>query len=170
MSLETILRKLSFSKPVVKDGYLTREFIGFLQSQASVGDTDISTAAVSTISPLGNPASFVWNSDAAGVFPAGDPTRDLVLSFIDKDNVIVATRTLRGSLTSASGNISVTAVSVTNTTGFSTIYTLVDDGAMSVRADICLTTSFGTKITGSLAWSTVDLSVAGGSPGAGGSK
>lgn len=139
------------------------------------GDTDsvaaaqsaADDAAESTYYAIGNPATFVWNSDTSGTFPAGDPTRDLSLTFYDPDGNAVAVRTLRGTLTSSAGTIAVTNVS---SSGLTTAYSLVDDSAASVRADITVTLSSGKQITASLAWTAFDESVAGGTPGSGGSK
>jgi len=115
----------------------------------------------------GNPATFVWNSDAVGVAPAGNPTRDLVLVCYDKTGASISTRTLRGTLTSAAATIAVTNVS---TGGLANAYVLVDDGTASVRADITVTFADSSKATSTLAWSFVDEAAAGGTPTSGGGK
>lgn len=144
---------------------LTKPAVDQLMNVQRATDTAQTTAVASAeTSAKGIGTNFVWNTDPAGVYPSGDPTRDLVVVFYDSAGAQVATRTLRGTLTSASGLIAVTAVS---TTGEATTYVLIDDGTASVRADITHTAS---TAKASLAWSSVDTSVAGGTPASGGSK
>lgn len=116
---------------------------------------------------LSDRSPFVWNSDPSGVFPAGDPTTDITITFYDADGNSIATRTLRGTLESSTGNISVTNVS---SSGLSTTYTLTGDGETSVRAEVTVTLASGKVKTGAIGWSSVDLSAAGGTPSTGGSK
>lgn len=178
MSLDSFVKKLNAAEAVVDPrGRLQPHFRDFIEElikanndNVNTANTDISVATASTIVGIGNPASFVWNSDTAGVFPASDPTRDLVMSFEDSSGTVVATRTLRGTLTSSSGDISITAVSSTETTGYSTSYSTIDNATASARADIVLATPQSTQVKASLAWTSVDLSVAGGTPGSGGGK
>ena len=140
--------------------------VALAQAAADTAQTAANTAQaqanLSGVIGLGQP--FVWNSTAAGVMPAGDPTRDLIARFYDKAGLEIATRTLKGSLTSATGNIAVTAVSVT---GQATTYALTDDATKAVRADVKHTAS--NKIA-TLSWAAVDESVAGGTPATGGGK
>lgn len=131
-------------------------------------DTATTNAGNSATKGLGNPASFVWNSDGAGVFPAGNPTRDLVMTFTDPDGNTVSVRTLRGTLTTAAGTIAVTNVSSSG--DLSNSYVLVDDGTASVRADITITLGDGRLLTETLSWTAVDVSTAGGTPVTGGGK
>jgi hypothetical protein len=155
-----LMYQLGFSRPVVESLLEVERNLGTAQATAEA-------ASESTHYALGNPASFVWNSDPSGVFPAGNPTRDLTLTFYDPDGANLSSRTLRGTLASATGLITVTAVSVT---GLATTYNLIDDGTASVRADVTVTFASGTTLTASLAWTSVDLSVAGGTPATGGGK
>lgn len=140
------------------------EFMRQLTQGVDTAQTTAEAAATSgDLKTFGVPSSFVWNSDPSGVFTAGNPTRDLVAVF-NTDGVQVASRTLRATLTSATGLIAVTAVT---TTGEATTYTLIDDGTESVQARITHTIS-GAITT--LSWAAVDLSVAGGTPTSGGGK
>lgn len=121
----------------------------------------VENAAASSSYGVGNPPTFIWRSDSAGVFPAGDPTADLVMTFYDPDGAAVAVRTLRGTLESSTGNITVTDVS---SSGLATSYVLYGDGTDSVRADIMVVLETGKELEASLTWNSLDLSVAGGTP------
>lgn len=131
---------------------------------AAQAAADAAQAQADLSGHTGQGANFVWNSDTSGTMPAGNPTRDLVAIFYDEDGSQVATRTLRGSLTSASGNIAVTAQA---TTGTATSYTLINDGTQSVQA---IVTHDSSEARTTLSWSSVDESTAGGTPASGGGK
>lgn len=111
---------------------------------------------------IGQPGSIIWRSDSSGVYPAGDPEEDLYISFYDVDATVIATRTLRGTLESSTGNITVTNVA---STGLTSEYALYGDGTDSVRADIIVTLNTGSTIQGSLTWNSIDLSTSGTTPG-----
>lgn len=147
----------------------SREVITFITDlwTRTGGDTDnVLTAISSSAYAVGNPPSFVWRSDTSGVFPAGDPTQDSLMTFYDPDGVSLGAITLRGTLTTSSGNIAITEVSADS----GIAYTVDGDGTDSVRADITITLSSGKLLTSSLSWNSIDLSVAGGTPASGGSK
>ncbi len=168
LALEELLRSINDNVTTTNTEISAVEAdIVTVEADIVTANTNIEAAAQSAAHTIGNPSSFVWNSDTSGVYPAGNPTRDLVLTFYDEDSVEIAERTLRGTLTTASGNISITAVS---NTGLSTTYSTTGNASPSARADITVTLSGGQELTGSLAWSSVDLSVAGGTPGTGGGK
>lgn len=109
-------------------------------------------------------ANFVWHTDHTGTQPPNLDTRDLVATFYDESDTAIATRTLRGTYTTAADTIAVTAQA---TTGETTAYSLIDDGTASVQAVVTHTAS-GAKTT--LSWSFVDETVAGGVPAGGGGK
>jgi hypothetical protein len=119
---------------------------------------DAQNAAIYAVA---NPSSALWRSDTSGVFPASDPTADLVMTFYGADGVAVAVRTLRGTLTSSTGNISVTNVS---STGLATTYVLYGNASTSVRADIALDMGNGRITEASVSWASFDNSVAGATP------
>lgn len=129
------------------------------------GDTDgvAEAAAGGDLKTFGISVTFLWYSDPAGVFPAGNPTRDLVVVF-NTDGAQVATRTVRGTLNSAAGTV--TASNITST-GEATTFTTVNDGTESVRVDVTHTES---GAVASASFSAIDISVAGGTPVTGGSK
>ena len=171
MSLERFRKRFNAARAAVdpQTGRLTSEFsqlidelLRSVDSNAVTANEDI--AAVGTGGVYGVSTAFIWNTDPSGVYPAGNPTRDLVVPFYDVDGNQIATRTLRGTLTSSSGLIAVTPVS---TTGDATTYALIDDGTASVRADVTHTDSGAIN---SLSWSSVDISTAGGTPASGGGK
>lgn len=129
------------------------------------GDTDgvAAAAAGGDLKTFGVGVAFIWHSDPAGVFPAGNPTRDLVVVFYT-DGAQVATRTVRGTLNSSLGTI--TGSNVTST-GETTTFAVVNDGTDSVRIDVTHTES---GAIASASFTAVDISTAGGSPASGGSK
>lgn len=171
MTISTIIARLNSGRRFVDDtGHLVPEaqialenLVRELNTNVDQANTDIAAAGgEGDLKTFGIPASHVWRSDTAGVFPAGDPTRDLVAVFY-QDGVQVATRTIRGQLTSASGAIAVTDQA--NTGEATTINTML--AADSARVDITHTDSGA--IT-SVSFTSVDVSVAGGSPATGGGK
>ena len=113
------------------------------------------------IYPVANPASAIWRSDGAGVFPPDNPTADIVMTFYDAAGVSVAVRTLRGTLTTASGNISVTNVS---SSGLTTSYILYGNATTSARADVALDMGNGHTTEASVSWISLDNSVSGATP------
>lgn len=115
----------------------------------------------------GDPGTHVWSSDPSGVFPSGDPTRDLTLTLYDKAGVQAGTRILRGTLTSSAGTVAVTNVS---SSGLASSYMLVDDGTSAARADITFTFADGSQVASSLSWSAIDISTASSTPATGGGK
>ena len=136
----------------------------------ATAQTDIIAAARSSAFATSVPSGYVWNSTTAGVFPAGDPTFDIATTFFDEAGTSVAVRTLRGTLTSASGTIAVTNVSSSANTGYSTAYSLTNDGTASVLATMTLTLPDSSEFEHSVSWNAIDLSVAGGTPATGGGK
>jgi len=152
--------------------------VGTLETDVDTAESNITTlqadvisAARSAVSVEILPGGVLYNSDTAGVFAAGDPSTDILFTFKDNEGTEVANRTLRGTLTSATGNISVTAVSDNNlVTGYSTAYSLVDDGTASVVALVTLTLPDSSKFPASASWNSLDESTAGTTPVTGGGK
>ena len=172
MTISSILTKLTSSRAAVdKEGRFSAEvtlILNDLVREINAGftqaNTDIDAAeSGGDLKTFGISASFVWWSDSSGTFPASDPTRDLVVVF-NEDGNQVATRTLRGTLSSSAGTIAATAVS---TTGEATTISTVNDGTDSVRVDVTHTAS---GAIASASWAATDLSAAGGSPASGGAK
>lgn len=127
------------------------------QSSADTASTAAANAAnTSTYSESNSPAFF--NSDTSGVWPVGNPTLDITTKFYDKDDTEVAERVLRGTLTSATGNIAVTNVS---SSGLTTSYSLTGDGSAAVKATITVTLGDGSKYRTTVNWSALDTSAAG---------
>ena len=142
-----------------------------VDSTTTPSTSDVTAAARTSAYAKSVPNGFAWNSDpSTGTFPGGDPTVDIVTTFYDQSDDDVAVRTLRGTLTSAAGTIAVTAVSNSEDTGYSTAYTLVDDGTNSVLAVITLTLPDGSKRQHPVAWNAIDISAAGGTPTTGAGK
>lgn len=130
---------------------------------------DVLAAKNASTTARGEPGFTTWTSDTAGVFPSGDPTADLELVFYDSTGTSVATREVRGQLNSSAGTITVTDTAV-STSGLTTTPTIVDDGSTSVRVDIVLELGDGSRVSGSLAWNAIDLTVASTTPATGGGK
>lgn len=110
------------------------------------------------------PASQLWNTDTAGVHEAGNPTQDSVFTLRNKDDTSdLAVRTLKGTMTTASGNITVTNVS---SSGLTTVFVLdpTNNADPTVKATVTATFADGSKTTGTASWSSVDETVAGGTP------
>lgn len=131
------------------------------------GDTDtVEIALSSSAYAIANPPGHVWRSDPSGVYPASDPTQDSTMTFYDADGNSLGAAILRATLTSASGNISVTTVSL----GTDVSYVLDGDGTDSVRADVTYTLSSGKQLVASMSWNSIDISTAGATPSSGGGK
>lgn len=131
--------------------------------------TDVQAAARSSYSVVVDPGGIVWNANASGTAPADD-TQDITLTFYDETDTQVAQRVLRGTFTNATETIAVTNVSSTAETGYSTSFTVANDGSEAVRADVVLTFPDGSKVTASAAWTYFDPSTAGITPDTGGGK
>lgn len=106
----------------------------------------------------------VFKTDATGTQPANNTTRDLVAQFLDKTGTVVATRTLRGTYTTAADTIAVTAQS---TTGEATTYSVNNDGTDAPSAIVVHSASEAVAV---LTWSFSDLTNAGVDPATGGGK
>lgn len=98
-----------------------------------VGDNDALNSAVVT----SDGGSFTWSSDTAGVYPAGDPTSDIVCTFY-RNGTAIATHTVRGSLTTSTGVISNNSQA---TTGETTSYSETGDGTATCISTIKHTAS-----------------------------
>ena len=108
--------------------------------------------------------SAVFKTDASGTQPTNGTTRDLVAQFLDETGAVVATRTLRGTYTTAADTIAVTDQS---STGETTTYTVSNDGTDSPSAIVVHSASEAVAV---LAWAFTDLTTAGVEPGTGGGK
>ena len=171
MSLNPYLFDLPTRRVVDENGVFTLEaqqwfddFIRASNVNADAANEGITEASETSSQAIVVPPSFVWNSDTAGVFPAGNPTRDIDVTFIDINGVELAKVVVRGQLDTFSGNITASLVS---TTGEPVTFLVRDQGTMSVAAEITLN-STGAK--GLANWSSVDITVAGGTPVSGGGK
>jgi len=168
LSLEALIKRLvgySGRRIVDSDGRLTPDFWRVLWEGYDQTETDINIAASTSVKGKSTPNTVVFNSDAAGVFVAGD--KDILMEFIDKDGLVLATRTLNGLLNPGAGTISITNVS---NTGLPTSFVLVGDGEANARADITVTLSDGSIVTDAVTWNANDRSLSGTVPVTGGSK
>lgn len=137
----------------------------------SGGDDDSIDVSQHDINP--NPAVIhEWTSqdDGSGTFVSGDPARNLGIKVVDKAGNVKATRVLTGTLTSAAGTVAVTAASNTQDAGYSTSYTVVDDGSANVRGDITVTFPDGSQGMTSVTWIARDISSPASIPSTGGGK
>jgi len=144
------------------------------QTDATTAISDASTAQTSADNSgaywVNTPSGQVWNSDTAGVHEAGDPDQDILFTLYDTAGTAIATRTLKGSMTTASGSIT---ISTTGTpTGLTTVatYDPATNADVTVKANMKATFADGSVIFTSASWSSVDLTAAGGTPGSGAGK
>ena len=176
---------------VDQEGRLLPEFIDYLNKLQNQFNANVTTynADITTAQSTGDtaqttannsaqsagqfnavPSGIVWNSDpTTGNWPAGNPTEDISIDFRDTDDSVLtgSTITLRGTLTTASGNIAVTEVGSSSS---SVTFTLIDDGTGSVKADVMYTLGSGSKLRGTVSWNAQDVSTAGTTPVTGGGK
>ena len=167
------LYALGLSRPVVEELIqLTRNAdaataaAAAAQTTANTGVTNAATAQTqadySGYQGIGDGA--VFKTDASGTQPANNTTRDLVAQFLDEGGSVIATRTLRGTYTTAADTIAVTAQS---TTGETTTYSLNNDGTDTPSAIVVHSASEAIAV---LTWAFTDLTTAGVEPGTGGGK
>lgn len=114
-----------------------------------------------------NPPSVVWNANASGTFPAGNPSSSATVTFYDKDDNVIATRTVTGTLTSSSGLVNVVSGS---STGYTTSVNFTNNNSKSVRADVTIAFPSGSSLTTSAGFSSIDPSTAATTPATGGGK
>jgi hypothetical protein len=115
----------------------------------------------------GDPAlGVVWTSDNVGIWPPSE-TSALTLELYDTSDAVIATHIVSGFFSEVTGNIILTDGAQT---GLTSVATLIASGTMSTRAEIEFTFADGSKKVGSLAWSSVDATVAGLTPASGGGK
>lgn len=129
------------------------------QSSADSAATAASNAAGSSSYGIAVPNQQLWWADGTGTYPASDPTADITITFYDQDDAVIATRVLRGTLTTATGLIAVTNVS---STGLTTAYTLTGDGSSSVIATVTVTLSDGSIYRTRASWSAISVAGPGG--------
>lgn len=137
---------------------------------AATAQTAAESAAETSSYAEAVPTGYAWNSDPSGTFPASNPSFDITVTFYNQSGTQVGQRVLRGTLTSASGTVAITNVSSSASTGYSTAYTLTNDGTSSALATVTLTLPGSNQISHSVAWNAIDLSTAGGTPATGGGK
>jgi len=177
VTAEKYLLQFNPSRPMVDDkGRLSPELSDFLDrlkeaynDNVDILNSDVTAAKNASTSFRGEPGQTLWTTDGSGVYPAGDPTADLVANFYDSTGTVIASRTCEGTLDSSAGTISVTDAAKA-TSGLTTSVTTVNDGTTSVRVDVELTLADGSKVSGSLAWNAVDTTTASTTPATGGSK
>jgi len=145
------------------------------QADATTGIADAATAQTSADNAgafwVVTPASHVWNSDTSGTHEAGNPTQDVLFTLRDvTDSSALATATLRGTMTSATGNITVSLTG--SDTGLTTTkaYDPTNNADPTVKATVTATHADGSKSVGVASWSSVDESTAGGTPSSGAGK
>ena len=159
--LESDFKKLFFDVVTQSD-----DVSGTAQTTANTAQTT-ATAAQSTADSAGHQVqgqSAALHTDDVGTQPPNNTTIDLVATVFDETGATVATRTLRGTYTTAADTIAVTDVS---STGEATTYTVANDASDTPVATV---THTGSGRKGYLSWSFVDETVAGGVPAAGAGK
>lgn len=184
MTAEKYLLQFNPSRRMVdENGKLSAELSDFLDrlkeaynDNVDLLNTDITTAQGTaeeaknaSTSFRGEPSGTLWTTDGSGVYPAGDPTADLVANFYDSTGTVIASRTVEVTLDSSAGTISVTDAAKA-TSGLTTTPTTVNDGSSSVRIDVELTLSDGSKVSGSLQANAIDTTTASTTPATGASK
>lgn len=129
------------------------------QTSADAAATSAGNAAGSSSYGIAVPNQQLWWADGTGTYPAGNPTADITITFYDQDDAVIATRVLRGTLTTATGLIAVTNVS---NTGLTTAYSLTGDGSSSVIATVTVTLSDGSIYRTRASWSAISVAGPGG--------
>lgn len=166
--LESDFKRLFFDVVTQSD-----DVTGTAQTTATAAQTTANTAqttataAQATADSAGHQVqgqSAGWHTDDVGTQPPNNSTIDLVATVYDETGASVATRTLRGTYTTAADTIAVTDVS---STGEATTYTVANDASDTPVATVTHTAS-GRK--GYLSWSFVDETVVGSVPIAGAGK
>ena len=122
------------------------------QTAANTAQTTADAAENTSAYIVPSPRQVIWFGDTV---PLGDPTRDITFTVKDKDDVTVATRVLRGTLTTSAGTIAVTSVS---SSGLTTAFVLTNDGTANVRAEVTVTFADGSKRTKEGGWLYIDTS------------
>jgi len=117
-----------------------------------------------------SPEAQGWNTDGAGAHEAGNPSQTILFTLKDNKDVTIATASLIGTLTTASGNITVAATGVDTGLTTTKVFDPTSNADPTVVARVTATFADGSKVTGSRSWSAVDVSVAGGTPSSGGGK
>lgn len=105
---------------------------------------------------IAEPNGHQWTSDPSGAAPAGDPTADLEVEFYDPEGNLIATRTMRGTLESASGNITVTTQAEG---GQATTVSISNNGTTSVVATVRYQVpTTGATVSVRLSWQFLNIS------------
>ena len=144
------------------------------QELFSTAQTDITTAQTSADNAgahwVNSPSGQVWNTDTAGAHEVGNPTQDILFTLYDNSGAAIATTTLKGTMTSATGAITITTTGTD--TGLTTTQTFdpATNADVSVKANVTATFADGSQIVTSAGWSSVDETAAGGTPASGGGK
>ncbi len=178
MSLSDFLAGINLVRRITNErGEPTREFIDFIDqfqrsvnSNAAQTNTDV-TAVSDSVTAVdtkvdannvhGQDVLATWYTDAAGVWPAGNPTKDLTVPFTGTGLGATTSHTVRGTLNSTNGHITITDVSEV---GDDTSYSRVDGDGTTTDGHAVIT-HVASGATGKASFSALDLSGAGGSPG-----
>lgn len=122
------------------------------------GDLHIDQVTIQPLPPVeAEGGSFTWWSNSSGTWPAGNPTLDITISF-RRSGVVIATRVLRGTLNSSTGNITLSQIS---NTGEATSVTPTGSGSTTAYYTV---THTGSGHTVRATWASAALNSAGGSP------
>lgn len=126
----------------------------------SAADTaqDAASNAAGTSSYHESNSPVYWYTDGAGTYPAGNPSADITTTFYDQDDNQIAQRVLRGTLATATGNITVAAQS---NSGLTTTFALSGNGTTAVQATITVTLGDGSKYRAVVNWGSIDVSTGG---------
>lgn len=122
-------------------------------------ETDLGTAETDIVANnvAAEDVNFSWWTDTSGTNPAGDPTKDLIVTF-KRQGSTIATRTIRGALNSATGNITITDQA---NSGDACTVTITGSGTPDGKAVIQHDDS---GVIGKATFSIADISASGGSP------
>ena len=131
------------------------------QSSATAAATSAANASL-TAAFLEYPSgkNVQWYDAGAG-YPAGDPDADLVITARDNTGTQIATMTVRGSLTTSSGNIALSVQSESATATYAIDEVFAGSGTQSATATITVTLPDASTTVGILSWSSNDISVGG---------
>lgn len=101
-----------------------------------------------------------WTDVGAG-FPAGNPNRDFTVTARNNAGTQIAQMVVRGALTTATGNITLSVQSESASTDHSIDEVFSGSGTQSATATITVTLPDSSQLVGILSWLSVDLSVEG---------
>lgn len=135
------------------------QLIRSINGNSDTTNTEVAAAEadIVTNNVTAEDVNFSWWTDTSGTNPAGNPTKDLIVTF-KRQGSTIATRTIRGALNSATGNITITDQA---NSGDDCTVTITGSGTPDGKAVVQHDDS---GVIGKATFSIADISASGGSP------